>query len=146
VGKKHPILSLRGLKAHGDPLGTEKRTASPGPEDTFIGYGRGWANVSNTPFREYKHFAHEGEITTPLIAHWPKGIGKRMRGEIDHQPGHLIDLMATCVDLAGLKCPQKYGDYEVDPLEGVSLAPAFRGKPQGRKGTLFFEHHLKLCN
>jgi arylsulfatase len=44
-----------------------------GPEDTFIGYGRGWANVSNTPFREYKHFVHEGGVSTPLIVHWPAG-------------------------------------------------------------------------
>ena len=116
-----------------------------GPEDTFIGYGRGWANVSNTPFREYKHFAHEGGISTPLIAHWPKGIGKRMRGEIDHQPGHLIDLMATCVDLAGLKYPKTFGEHAIDPLEGVSLVPAFRGKPLGRKDALFFEHHLNCA-
>ena len=116
-----------------------------GPEDTFIGYGRGWANVSNTPFREYKHFAHEGGIATPLIAHWPKGIVKKMRGKIDHQPGHLIDLMATCVDLAGLKYPKTFGEHTIDPLEGVSLVPAFRGKPLGRKDALFFEHHLNCA-
>ena len=116
-----------------------------GPEDTFIGYGRGWANVSNTPFREYKHFAHEGGISTPLIAHWPKGMAKKMRGAIDHQPGHLVDLMATFVDVAGLQYPEKFGEYEIDPLEGVSLVPAFKGKPLKRKDALYFEHHLNCA-
>src|SRR5204863_3842312 len=71
----------------------------PGPSDTFVAYGRGWANVSNTPFREYKHWVHEGGISTPLVAHWPKGIPAK--GELRRQPGHLIDLMATFVELAG---------------------------------------------
>ena len=65
----------------------------PGPDDTFIAYGQNWANVSNTPFREYKHFVHEGGISTPLIAHWPAGI--KRRGEFERTPGHLIDIAAT---------------------------------------------------
>src|SRR5581483_7071207 len=71
----------------------------PGPADTYIAYGQSWANVSNTPFREYKHFVHEGGIATPLIAHWPEHI--KRHGEFESQPAHLIDIMATCVDLAG---------------------------------------------
>lgn len=78
----------------------------PGGPDTYIAYGRNWANVSNTPFREYKHWVHEGGISTPLIAHWPKGI--QHRGEIEHQPGQVIDLMATCVDLAGARYPAEH--------------------------------------
>jgi arylsulfatase len=68
----------------------------PGPADTFVAYGPGWANVSDTPFREYKHWVHEGGISTPLIAHWPAGIPTPRAGRIESQPGHLIDLMATC--------------------------------------------------
>src|SRR4030095_13066233 len=79
----------------------------PGPSDTFVAYGKGWANVSNTPFREYKHWVHEGGISTPLIARWPAGI--RDRGKLRRQPGHLIDVMATCVEVAGVKYPEKYG-------------------------------------
>ena len=71
----------------------------PGGPDTYIAYGRGWANVSNTPFREYKHWVHEGGVSTPLIAHWPAGISAERRGKLERQPGHLIDIMATCVDL-----------------------------------------------
>ena len=62
--------------------------AMPGPDGTYIAYGRGWANVSNTPFREYKHWVHEGGIATPLIVHWPARI--KRRGELVHQPGHLV--------------------------------------------------------
>ena len=110
----------------------------PGPDGTYIAYGRGWANVSNTPFREYKHWVHEGGIATPLIAHWPAGI--KRTGQLEHQPGHLIDVMATCVDLAGAKYSQRVGDREIQPLEGVSLAAAFAGQPLGRENPIFWEH------
>ncbi len=112
----------------------------PGGADTYIAYGRDWANVSNTPFREYKHWEHEGGISTPLIAHWPAGIASERRGQLDPQPGHLIDLMATCVDLAGAKYPAEFHGLQIQPLEGVSLAPAFSGKPLNRPQPLFWEH------
>jgi arylsulfatase A-like enzyme len=109
-----------------------------GPEDTYIAYGINWANVSNTPFREYKHFVHEGGVSTPLIAHWPSGI--KRSGQLESQPGHLIDVMATCVDLAQAKYPAKYKDQAIKPMEGVSLAPAFGGKSLGRSNPIFWEH------
>jgi arylsulfatase len=104
----------------------------PGPADTYVAYGPGWANVSNTPFREYKHWVHEGGISTPLIAHWPAGIPAK--GELRKQPGHLIDLAATVYDLAGAAYPKN-----APPLEGRSLLPAFAGKPLDRD-ALFWEH------
>jgi arylsulfatase len=110
----------------------------PGPEDTFIAYGQSWANVSNTPFREYKHFVHEGGVSTPLIAHWPARI-KRL-GEFERQPGHLIDIMATCVDVSGAEYPRRFADHDITPREGVSLATAFDGQPLGRKNPIFWEH------
>jgi len=109
----------------------------PGGADTFIGYGRDWANVSNTPLREYKHWVHEGGISTPLIAHWPAGI--KRQGELDHQPGHLIDIMATCVDLAGAGYPTEKDGQKIKPLEGRSLDDAFKGK-QIQREALFWEH------
>jgi arylsulfatase len=110
----------------------------PGAEDTYIAYGRGWANVSNTPFREYKHWVHEGGISTPLIAHWPQGI--EGPGRFVHEPGHLIDIMATCADLAGAERPKEIGGINTPSLEGVSLTPAFRGEAIGRKSPIFWEH------
>ena len=105
----------------------------PGPADTYVAYGRGWANVSNTPFREYKHWVHEGGISTPLIAHWPAGIAAR--GDLRTQPGHLIDVAATCYDLAGATYPK-----EATPLEGRSLRPVFAGQSFERGKPLFWEH------
>lgn len=117
----------------------------PGPPETEIGYGENWANVSNTPFREYKHWVHEGGISTPLIAHWPKGITAPSSISTSphlnpyfrnsHDPTHLIDLMATCLDLAGAEYPESK-----IPVEGVSLAPALKGQPIKRGKPIFFEH------
>ncbi len=113
------------------------RGVMPGPADTYIAYGRNWANVSNTPFREYKHWVHEGGIATPLIAHWPRGITRK--GQLEHQPGHLIDLMATCVDVGGATYPKRYADHDIHPLEGRSLRPAFHGRTIERD-AIFWEH------
>ena len=87
----------------------------PGPADTYIAYGRNWANVSNTPFREYKHWVHEGGISTPLIAHWPDGIAKAALRKIEAQPGHVIDIMATCVDCPGAKYPTEFNGDKIKP-------------------------------
>lgn len=112
----------------------------PGPADTYVAYGRQWANVSNTPFREYKHWVHEGGISTPLIVHWPEGIPAARRGQLEQQPGHLIDIMATCVELAGTAYPAEYRGTKIKPLEGVSLLPALAGKRLNRPQPLFWEH------
>jgi arylsulfatase len=110
----------------------------PGGADTYIGYGPGWANVSNTPFREFKHWVHEGGISTPLIAHWPAGI--KPRGSLVKEPAHLIDIMPTCLDLAGAEYPQARQGEKTTPLEGVHLRPAFAGQALDRKEPIFFEH------
>jgi arylsulfatase len=110
----------------------------PGPEDTFQSYGVPWANASNTPFRLYKHWVHEGGISTPLIAHWPAGIAKT--NTLTSQPGHLIDLMATCVDVAGAKYPETYQGNRITPLEGKSLRPAFEGRQRRPHEAIYWEH------
>jgi arylsulfatase A-like enzyme len=112
----------------------------PGGPDTFVAYGQNWANVSNTPFREYKHWVHEGGISTPLIVHWPNGIPKERNGKLEKQPGHLIDIMATCVEVSGAKYPTELKGSRIKPMEGVSLLPAFDGKPLARREPLFWEH------
>ena len=113
------------------------RGVMPGPADTFTAYGREWANVSNTPFRLYKHWVHEGGIATPLIVHWPAGL--KRQGELEQQPGHLIDVMATCCDVAGATYPTEVEGRPITPLEGRSLVPAFEGKPIQRD-ALYWEH------
>ncbi len=112
----------------------------PGGPDTYVAYGRGWAQVSNTPFREYKHWTHEGGISTPLIAHWPAGVDAARRGRWEAQPGQLVDLMATCLDVAGAKYPAEFRGEKIKPLEGASLRPVFAGKSIARTKPLVWEH------
>jgi len=140
-----PPMAAEALQMHMEPKQTRDgypmRTGPnvmAGPADTYIGYGRGWANVSNTPFREYKHWVHEGGIATPLIVHWPAGI--KRHGELETQPSHLIDLLATAVDLSGADYPTKVGEHDITPLQGTSLAPSFEGKDIGRTEPIFWEH------
>lgn len=109
----------------------------PGPANTWTAYGEEWANVSNTPFRLYKHFVHEGGIASPLIIHWPEGI--KAKGKLRTQPGHLIDIMATCVEIAGLQYPSNFNGNSIHPLEGKSLVPAFTNKSINRE-FIFWEH------
>ncbi|MGV3486037.1 MAG: arylsulfatase [Planctomycetaceae bacterium] len=120
----------------GYPVRQGKGAMAGGP-DTYAGYGYGWATVSNTPFRMFKHFTHEGGISTPLIVHWPKGVARA--GEREATPGHLIDLMATAVDLSEAKYPTRVGGHSIKPMEGKSLRPLFEGKPIERE-ALYWEH------
>ncbi len=99
--------------------------------------GQSWATLENTPFRRYKHFNHEGGIATPLIAHWPARITDA--GALRRQPGHLIDIMATCIEVAGAAYPKAFNGRSILPMEGRSLLPAFAGQPIQRE-ALFWEH------
>jgi arylsulfatase len=108
-----------------------------GPETVWQSYGVPWANVSDTPFRLYKHFTHEGGISTPLIAYWPAMI--RSGGSLTHQIGHITDLMATCLDAAGVPYPNLYKGHAILPTEGRSLVPIFQGKEREIR-PLFWEH------
>ncbi|MFA6271225.1 MAG: sulfatase-like hydrolase/transferase, partial [Candidatus Paceibacterota bacterium] len=109
----------------------------PGSADSRVYCGESWANLENTPFRFYKHFNHEGGISTPLIVHWPKGIAAK--GELRTQPGHLIDIMATCMDVSGTKYPLEFKGNPILPMEGKSLMPAFGNKTIERD-AIFWEH------
>lgn len=112
--------------------------APAGTRDSFLSYGLPWANASNTPFRLYKHWVHEGGIATPLIVRYPPVI--KQKGAITQQPGHVIDLMATCLDVAGVKYPTTYNGRDIVPLEGKSLLPIFEGKPRKGHDAIFWEH------
>src|SRR3954463_8080682 len=102
----------------------------PGGEDTYQSYCTAWANLSNTPFRLYKHWVHEGGIATPFIVHWPRGI--KEKGGLRHNPSQLPDIMATIVDVAGATYPAVFREHEILPCEGESLAPSFADDRQER--------------
>ncbi len=108
----------------------------PGAEDSYQSYGMPWANASNTPFRLYKHWVHEGGISSPLIVRWPERVPARKSWVTE--PGHFIDAMATCVDVSGARYPPPGED--VIPLEGRSLIPAAARGANPPERPLFWEH------
>jgi arylsulfatase len=134
------FLSDNGGCAEGGPIGFDNRKNGlpPGGVDSYMSYGLSWANASNTPFRRYKHWVHEGGIATPLIAYWPAVI--KNAGSLTHQPGHIIDIMATCLDVAGLEYPKTFKGTELIPLEGKSLLPIFKGKQRDGNVAIYWEH------
>ena len=109
----------------------------PGPESSYQSYGPHWAHASNTPFRLYKHWVHEGGIASPLIVHWPARIADG--GGIARETAHVIDLMATALDAAGATHPASRAGSASIPVEGVSLLPAFQAQPLHRD-AVFWEH------
>ncbi|MHC4178625.1 MAG: arylsulfatase [Planctomycetota bacterium] len=121
------------------PFERSKRTHLP-PWDpaSYWTYDKSWAHACNTPFRWYKQNQHEGGISTPLIVNWPAGL-KVKPGSITHQPGHLIDVMATCLDVAGSDYPPTFDGRALKPLRGKSLAPIFRGEKREGHRVLYFQ-------
>lgn len=100
-------------------------------------YSPGWAHVGNTPFRLYKQNQHEGGISSPTIAHWPKGL-KAEPGSITDQPAHLIDVMATLIELGETKYPEKDHQGTLEPLQGKSLVPILKGETRDPHDALYF--------
>jgi arylsulfatase A-like enzyme len=109
----------------------------PGGPDTYISYDKSWANVSNTPFRMFKHWINEGGISTPLIVSWPSAI--HAKGEFRKQPGQLVDIMATLADVADAEYPTEFKNKKILPMEGISLVPTFRSDTIIDR-TLYWEH------
>jgi len=132
------FLADNGGCAEGGIWGFDREKGRIGTADSYSSYGLSWANASNTPFRRYKHWVHEGGIATPLVAHWPAVI--REKGKFVHEPAHVIDLMATCCDVAGATYPQKYQGHEITPLEGKSLLPLLQGEKPKSREAIFWEH------
>jgi arylsulfatase len=133
------FLADNGGCAEGGPKGFDNRKNGlpPGGVDSYMSYGLSWANASNTPFRRYKHWVHEGGIATPFIAYWPAVI---KNGGITREVGHIIDVMATCLDAAGAEYPRTRDGKEVTQLEGRSLLPIFREGRRAGHDALFWEH------
>ncbi len=100
-------------------------TIPPGGPDTFVTAGPPWANVSNAPFRRHKQSNHEGGIASPLIAWWPGVI--KQAGAISHEPAHITDVTATCLEAGGVEYPAQFPGRRVLPLAGQSLLPILHG-------------------
>jgi arylsulfatase A-like enzyme len=108
----------------------------PGPENTYQSYGTAWANLSNTPFRLYKHWTHEGGVSTPFICHWPNRI--KSGGSLRHTPAHIPDIMATIIDVTGAPIPSYYRDRAFPPWRARACHRTRRRVPA--RAPLFWEH------
>lgn len=124
----------------GQPIkvGNADHSVFAGPNDVWQSYGVPWANVSDTPFRLYKHYTHEGGISSPFIACWPAVI--KNKGGLTDQIGHITDLMPTLIDIAGATYPKVFKSKPIYPLEGQSILPALKGRPEDRQAPIFWEH------
>ena len=110
----------------------------PGPDTTFQAVELPWANVSNTPFRLFKRWFHEGGVSTPFIVHWPSRI--ESAAIVDNVPMHITDISATVYDAAGAQYPSEFNGNDITPLEGESFMPAIEGKPWAREKPVAVEH------
>lgn len=109
----------------------------PGPAETFQSYDKPWANVSNAPFRLFKHFVHEGGISTPLIAHWPIGFA---RTGTHHAACHVVDILPTILEVTGSRPITETPDCGLQPLEGESFLRLLQGAAWQREQSICFEH------
>ncbi|MDH3596838.1 MAG: arylsulfatase [Rhodospirillales bacterium] len=109
----------------------------PGGPLTYMSYDLPWANVSNAPFRLFKHWVHEGGISTPLVVQWPSRIPKP---HIAHAPCHVVDILPTILDVTGSAYPSEIGGHEIQPLDGESLWPLLAGRDWSREQPIYWEH------
>lgn len=111
----------------------------PGPDTTFQAVELPWANVSNTPFRLFKRWIHEGGVATPFIVHWPDMI--KQPAIIDNTPMHITDIAATTYDATGATYPKEFNENTITPLEGESFLPALLGNANWqRQKPIAVEH------
>jgi arylsulfatase len=125
-------------RAEGVPFTSNWDKSGPiGSPRSFAAYGYGWANASNTPLRRYKAELYEGGIASPLIARYPKLIPA---GSVNRSVGHIMDLMPTCLKLAGVSTRAPGAADATVSMEGMSLLPALRGETLPRAAPLCWEH------
>ncbi len=134
------VVFLNDNGACAEPVGMKNLDDEPlGHPESYQAYFISWANAGNTPFRLYKHWAHEGGIATPFIAHWPARIQEG--GAINHdQIGHVKDVMATFLDAAGAEYPASRNGKPILPTEGHSLLPAMIDPSFAENRPVYWEH------
>jgi arylsulfatase len=112
--------------------------ASPGSAETYLCLGPGFSSACNTPHRRHKTWVHEGGISTPLIAHWPAGI--TAKNELRTTPAHVIDIVPTVLELAGIEKPKEWKGVPIPEAPGRSLAPAFAKDETITRDSLWWLH------
>jgi arylsulfatase len=122
-----------------DSVMIEYNSKNPGAETTWNYLGNAWANAINTPFRFWKIESYEGGTCTPMIVNWPKGL-KKQQNTINHGVGHVIDILPTCLNLAGASYPTEINGMKTELPDGKDLMPMILGQTNSVHDTLFWEH------
>ena len=141
-GKLGGTLNEIGTLANGveEPLGwlLDMSDEMGGP-DTYQLFPVGWAWATDAPFQWTKRVAsHLGGTRNGLVVSWPEHI--RSRGEVRGQFHHVIDIMPTILEAAGLEMPESVDGTRQIPLDGVSMAYSFAdADAPGRRETQYFE-------
>jgi arylsulfatase A-like enzyme len=130
------VIFLSDNGSSSEEAGGRMTSQLAGPKSSYMNVGPGWAWAHNTPFRLYKTWVHEGGIATPFIVRWP-GVVKP--NTLTHQVGHIIDVLPTCLEVAGAKYPREFKGNAILPVDGRSLLPLFRGKEVPPPDLLFWE-------
>lgn len=112
--------------------------AAPGSAASYLCLGPGFSSACNTPFRRHKTWVHEGGTSTPLIAHWPAGI--KARGELRRTPSHMIDIVPTVLEVAGIEKPIQWKGEAIPQAPGHSLVPAFASDAAIQRDLLWWMH------
>lgn len=112
--------------------------AEPGSKKSYLCLGPGFSSAANTPFRRHKTWVHEGGISTPLIVHWPKGI--KAKGELRHTPSHLIDIVPTVLEVAGVAKPTTWKGEAIPVAPGKSLVASFQENVVIERESLWWLH------
>ncbi|MES2426418.1 MAG: arylsulfatase [Bacteroidota bacterium] len=139
LGPDSLIYSNKPVTTRDGKLVMQGKKLMAGPADTYVSYMQEWANVSTTPLRKFKHYVHEGGISTPLIVHWPDGL--KAKGEIRTQAGHEMDIMPTILDITKTPYPKTFNQHSITPVEGISLVPSFENKPLTRE-AIYWDHEM----
>lgn len=130
-------LGGRAKRDLGEEAYERSLTTAPGDKGSYVAYGKEWANLGNVPFRLYKSYTHEGGVSSPMIVHYPKLIKKGFQTD---QVGHIMDIMPTCLELAGATYPATYNGRTIKPVEGKSLLPILQGKTRTPHDFIAWEH------
>jgi len=139
LGPDSLIYSNKPVSTREGKLVMEGHDLMAGPADTYLSYMQEWANVSTTPLRKFKHYVHEGGISTPLIVHWPAGL--KAKGEIRNQAGHEMDIMPTILDITKTAYPKTFNGKDIIPVEGKSLVPSFTNQEIKRE-AIYWDHEM----
>ena len=136
-GSANNIIAWAKARGKSISVGDDMDTPSGGPY-TYHSVGHNWANAQNTPLRRYKANVHEGGACVPCIMHWPRGMN--FNGAVTRQRGHMVDIMATCIELGGTEYPTNFNGQAILPNEGTSLVPTINGGRGDHERVYYFNH------